>query len=137
MPSKSTVMKPLPSILLIDDDSAVRAGVCRILTAEAMHVVAARGVKDALEYISRHIPDLVITDLHMAPLAGWDLIAYLKSHHPKLPVFVVTALPPPAGGEGMDEIVAYFQKPLDLDALVAAVQRLFGASVPLRGGSIT
>ena len=116
-------MKPAPTVLLIDDDPSVRDSVCRVLDAEAMQVVAARGVKDALEHIFLHVPDLVVTDMCMAPLSGWDLIAYLKDQYPKLPVFVITALPLPFAGEGMEEIAAYFQKPLDLEALIAAVRR--------------
>ena len=116
-------MKPVPTVLLIDDDPSVRASVCRVLGAEAMQVIAARGVKDALEYIFRYVPDLVVTDMCMAPLSGWDLIAYLKDQYPALPVFVISALPLPFAGDGMERIGAYFQKPLDLDQLVAAIRR--------------
>jgi len=115
-------MKPAPTVLLIDDDPSVRASVCRVLGAEAMQVIAARGVKDALEYIFRYVPDLVVTDMCMAPLSGWDLIAYLKDQYPALPVFVISALPPPFAGDEMEKIGAYFQKPLDLDQLVAAIR---------------
>jgi CheY-like chemotaxis protein len=57
----------------------------------------------------------------MIPLAGWDLIAHLRSRHPALPIFVITALPMPLEGEGMSDISAYFQKPIDLDRMIAAL----------------
>jgi two-component system response regulator GlrR len=125
----ATTRKPKPTVLLVDDDSSVRNGISRVLVAEGLRVVAARGVKDALEHIARNTPDLVITDLCMAPLSGWDLIVHLESHFPALPIFVVTALPPvkSAGGvsHGAD---AFFQKPLNLDVLLAAIGNQLGLS---------
>ncbi len=125
-PARGAAGRPDPTILLVDDDSSVRGSICRVLRAEAIHVIAARGVKDALDHLFWHTPQLVITDLYMAPLAGWDLIAFLRSRHPGLPVFVITALARPFAGEVMDEIAAYFQKPLDLEVFVAAIRRQLG-----------
>jgi len=118
--------KPSPFVLVVDDDLPVREGICRVLGSEALQVVAARGVKDALEHIFRHTPDLIITDMCMAPLAGWDLIAHLRSQYRDLPIFVVTALPVTVMGKVMRDIQAYFQKPLDLDALVSAIRSQLG-----------
>lgn len=116
-------MKRAPTVLLVDDDAAVRLSIGRVLRAEAIQVVLARGVKDALEHIARQTPSLVLTDMCMGPLAGWDLIAHLRNHHPDLPIFVISAIPSPLGHEGIRPTEAYFQKPLDLDVLVAAIRR--------------
>ena len=116
-----------PTILLVDDDAAVRDSVARVLTAESMHVVAARGAKDALEHIFRNTPDLVVTDLCMAPLTGWDLIVHLRDRFPALPIFVVSALPQHTAGVARCDAEAFFQKPLDLDALLAAIRRQLAA----------
>jgi DNA-binding NtrC family response regulator len=119
--------KSEPAVLLVDDDSSVRKGISRVLIAEGLQVVTARCVKDALECISREIPDLVITDLCMAPLSGWDLMVHLNSRYPALPVFVVTALPPAQSAGGADHVAdAFFQKPLNLEALLAAIRTQFG-----------
>lgn len=112
-----------PSVLLVDDDSSVRAAISRVLATEALEVNTARGVKDALEQIHRHVPDLVITDLRMAPLSGWDLIAYLKLRYPRLPIFVITAQRPLFAGDAEGSSDALFQKPLDFDALLAAIRQ--------------
>jgi len=123
----ATTPKSKPTVLLVDDDSSVRLSISRVLGTEGLQVVAARGVKDALECIARNIPDLVVTDLCMAPLSGWDLIVYLESRFPALPIFVVTALPPVksarGAGNGAD---AFFQKPLNLDVLLAAIRNQLG-----------
>lgn len=125
----------MPAILLVDNDSLVRNSLCRALGAEALQVTAARGVKDALDYLFRHTPDLVIMDMCMAPLAGWDLIAHLRSRHPALPIFLITALPRSLVGEDIREIAAYFKKPFDLAALIMAIQRQLGQSGSGHGSS--
>ncbi len=114
-----------PIILLVDDDAAVRNSVGRVLTSEGLHIVTARGAKDALEYIYGNTPDLVVTDLCMAPLTGWDLIKHLHDRHPALPIIVITALSPQTAGVAKRDTAAFFQKPLDLDALLAAIRRQF------------
>lgn len=114
--------KGKPTVLLVDDDFSVCKSVCRVLSAEALQVVTANGVKDALNHIFRNTPNLVLTDLCMAPLTGWDFIFHLKNNYPTLPIFVVTALSRRAAG-GVDGIAtAFFQKPLDFDALLAAIR---------------
>jgi two-component system response regulator PrrA len=117
-------------VLLVDDDAAVRKSIGRALTTEGLRVVQARGVKDALDYLSLIRPDLVITDLCMALLSGWDLIAYLRDHFPALPIVVITALPAESAGGANEAAAAFFQKPLDLDTLLAAIQRELNWSRP-------
>ena len=125
-----------PTVLLVDDDSSVRNSVCRVLTSEGLQVVPARGVKDALDYLALKTPDFVITYLCMALLSGWDLIAHLRDHYHSLPIVVITALPPQSAGGANEAAAAFFQKPLDLDALLAAIQRELKWSRPSQGASL-
>ena len=125
-----------PTVLLVDDDSSVRDSVCRVLASEGLQVVPARGVKDALDYLALKTPDLVITDLRMALLSGWDLIAHLRDHYHSLPIVVITALPAESAGGASETADAFFQKPLDLDALLAAIQRALNWSRPSQRASL-
>jgi two-component system response regulator MprA len=114
------------SILVVDDDPAVREGLRRVLMTEGWEIVAVSGGEEALEYLQSHQPDLIITDLSMAAVSGWDLLFHENLQRPSLPVFVITALPPDAIG-GADQFAhAFFQKPLDFDALIAAIRRHLG-----------
>jgi DNA-binding response OmpR family regulator len=115
--------------LVVDDDSAIRESLARALVAELLEVVVARGVKDALEQISRNPPDLVVTDLGMAPLSGWDLIFHLGGRYPATPVIVLSARPP-SRGERLDAVAAYFQKPVEISALLQAIRRQIGRPNP-------
>jgi len=136
LPPAVAVEKPAPTVLLVDDDSSVRTSLGRVLLAEGLQLMTARGVKDALEHISRHAPDLVITDLCMAPLSGCDLITHLANKFPALPVFVITALPLQSAG-GVERLAAgFFQKPLNLEAVFAAIRRALGVVGPAPRASI-
>jgi DNA-binding NtrC family response regulator len=111
------------TILLVDDDAAVLESLRRVLITEGLHVITARSGEEALACIERQSPRLVITDLCMATVTGWDLLYHEHFERPGVPFFVITALPPKATGGADTFATEFFQKPLDLDALIAAVHR--------------
>jgi len=114
------------TILLVDDDPAVLEALRRVFQLEGWDVAAAPGGAEALEYLQSHSPDLMITDLSMASVNGWDLLFHESFQRPDLPLFVITALPLSTVC-GADKFAhEFFQKPLDLDALIAAVRRYLG-----------
>lgn len=114
------------TILLVDDDPAVRAGLGRVLATKGWRIVSAANGEEALERLAEQQPDLMITDLRMAEVSGWDLLFHENMQRPNLPIFVITALPPPVAGGADHFATAFFPKPLDLDALVAAIHRCLG-----------
>jgi DNA-binding NtrC family response regulator len=111
------------TILLVDDDAAVLESLRRVLITEGLHVITARSGEEALAFLETHSPSLVITDLCMATVTGWDLLYHEHFERPGVPFFVITALPPKATGGADTFATEFFQKPLDLDALIAAVHR--------------
>jgi DNA-binding NtrC family response regulator len=113
------------AILLVDDDRAVLESLRRVLSMEGWQVFTAADGEEALGFLAEREPDLLITDLRMVGVSGWDLLFHEKMQRPKLPIFVISALPP-AAVEGADRIATrFFQKPLDLELLVAAIHRHF------------
>jgi DNA-binding NtrC family response regulator len=113
---------PRPTILLVDDDTPVRESLRRVLTGAQFNVIAAAGGDEALRLIEQHEPDLMITDLCMASVDGWDLLVRENGIRPTLPIFVITALPA-SETCGADKIATeFFQKPVDLDALLGAIR---------------
>ena len=112
-----------PTILLIDDDPGICDALSRVLIMEGWRVVTATSGEQALERLQTLEPDLMITDLCMARINGWDILFHEKLQHPQLPILVITALPPQAT-HGADEFATqFFQKPLDLDVMIAAIHR--------------
>ena len=119
-------------ILLVDDDPSVLKSLERVLATEGWKVVTAANGEEALERLAEREPDLMITDLRMGDVSGWDLLFHENMQRPNLPIFVITALPPMAVG-GADHFAAeFFQKPLDLDKLVAAIRGRLGAVPSMR-----
>lgn len=118
------------TILLIDDDPAVCAALHRVLSLEGWNVLTALSGEDALHRIQASEPDLMITDLWMTKINGWDLLFHEKLQRPWLPIFVITALPRSATHDADKIATEFFQKPLDLDALIAAVHRHLGTPPP-------
>ena len=79
-------------VLVVDDEPHTRAFICDGLSAlgitdDALGVSTA---DEALAEISRHMPDLVITDVRMPGLNGLDLARYLRQTYPETKVIVIT-----------------------------------------------
>jgi two-component system response regulator GlrR len=117
------------TILLIDDDPSVRESLRRVLALQGWRVVVAAGGAEALACIAADRPDLVISDLRMATVTGWDLLFHERLERPEVPFFVITALPPKATGGAESFATEFFQKPLDLEALIAAIRRYLPVTV--------
>jgi DNA-binding NtrC family response regulator len=110
------------TVLLLDDDLTVRESLQRVLRAAQLEVIATAGGDEALKYLLKPEVALVITDLRMAPIDGWDFLFHCRIGRPSLPVFVVSGVPLQSCG-GADRLAtAYFQKPVNLDTLLEAVQ---------------
>jgi YesN/AraC family two-component response regulator len=79
-------------ILIIDDDEFILFGLSKAI---AMHskepqILTARHGKQALEILQSHQVDLVVTDLKMPIMNGYQVVDYVNKFHPCLPVFVMT-----------------------------------------------
>jgi len=117
------------TILLVDDDRAVLESLSRVFAMEGWQIVTAANGEEALERLAQKQPDLMITDLCMFGISSWNLLFYEKLNQPNLPISVITALPP-TSVEGADRFAtSFFQKPLDLDAMLVAIRHLFADSL--------
>jgi DNA-binding response OmpR family regulator len=113
---------------LVDDDFSVRESLQRVLASEGLNVVTAASGEDALTQLATLRPALVITDLCMHAVSGWDLVFHYHLHEAGLPFFVITALSPREAG-GVDALAdRFFQKPLNLETLLTAVRERLAAS---------
>jgi two-component system, chemotaxis family, sensor kinase CheA len=93
-PPKMALGQPLPSILVVDDSMTTRALEKSILEANGYLVrVAVDGV-EALDCLGKEKVDLVITDIQMPRMDGFDLLEAMKKNPDlnKIPVIVVTSL---------------------------------------------
>jgi CheY-like chemotaxis protein len=112
------------TILLVDDDPAVRRMLLRILEDEDYSVVPAADGAEAVEIASSSPPDLLLLDLNLPNQSGWDTFRQLTADQPQLPVIIITArsnqiFPALASGVG-----ALMEKPLDLPKLLRMIRHL-------------
>ena len=113
--------RPHAVVLLVDDDPAVLESLRRVFALEGLHVVTADGGERALELLDSLHPHLVITDLCMGEVSGWDLVFHHHLHQTGLPFFVISALSALEAG-GVENLAAgFFQKPLNLEELLGAI----------------
>jgi CheY-like chemotaxis protein len=107
---------------VVDDDQAIREVIAEVLRDEGYEVVCAENGIQALDALRRdHRPNLVLLDLMMPVMSGWEVLEELQADDQlsRIPVVVVSAMHAP----GVREHLA---KPIDLDRLLATVGRLTG-----------
>ncbi len=114
------------SILFVDDDDATRLLVPTVLKRVAGEIVVASDGQEAIEQLQKRPFDLLVTDLKMPRMDGWELIQASKALKSPPALIVVTA----HVGESQlhQEVEALLYKPVPLPDLVAAVERVAARS---------
>jgi GAF domain-containing protein len=126
-PTVSVPATPL-RILLIDDDAPIREVIAEILREDGHQVEQAAHGREGLARMSNGAIDLVITDLGMPEVTGWDIIRAAKDHQPPMPIGLVTGWGDdpdgrPADCQRPDFVLA---KPVTQAALRLALGRIAG-----------
>lgn len=86
-----TAPGPLPLVLVVDDELAVRRVLATSLPAHGFRVVEAEDGASALRQAEQYVPDLVVLDLGLPDRDGMDVLRDLRVEHPHMPVLVLTA----------------------------------------------
>ena len=113
------------TVLVVDDDPAIRELLSMALEGDGYRVVCARNGRDALAKVRRDPPDAILLDIMMPTMDGW---CFLKEHRTlsaecRAPVLVMTAV----GGSCMARQLGardFLAKPFDLDILLGKVAAL-------------
>ena len=117
-------------IVVADDSISVRKFVGRMLEKNGYRVKLAADGMEAAELVTQHGCHLVITDLEMPRMTGYELMVQLRQSPStrRIPVMVVTSR---AGAKHRDRAMkegatAFLTKPVQEDQLIAAVEQLMG-----------
>ena len=113
-------------ILVVDDEKNIRFLLKETLLLEGYTVFEARGGKEALSIFEREHIDLVIVDIMMPGMDGYEFTRILREADKKLPILMISAKQLPADRKlgfiaGIDD---YMSKPLDPEELVLHVRSL-------------
>lgn len=76
-------------ILVVDDDAANLRMASHILTAEGMRVSCLKSGEDALRFLQENRPDLILLDIHMSGMDGFETIAAVRSNEKTADILVI------------------------------------------------
>jgi two-component system OmpR family response regulator len=121
------MIKP-PSLLVVEDDLAVREAIIRVLETEHYEVSSAACSKEALRHFDDKKIDVVILDLSLGQEQGWEIFKALKSCQPDLPIIVTSACSEQLAHSSANQAIGVLEKPFDVPLLLNLLKR---ASEPM------
>lgn len=133
---KRTAVK---DVLIVDDEEPFLQSVTEGLAAAMpeLNVITATNGKQALEMLRTAVLDLVITDLKMPEMDGFEFLERLRQRLPNVRVIVLSLLDGEEVRRRIDRlgVERYLEKPLDLQTLLWAIEGDEAAPV-ISGGSV-
>jgi two-component system response regulator MprA len=125
------------TLLLAEDDRAVRESLVRALGLEGYDIVAVGNGAEALEAVGRTTPDVVVLDVSMPIVDGLTVCKVLRADGNKVPILMLTART-----ETRDRVAGldagaddYLPKPFELDELLARLRALLRRTQPVEAGN--
>jgi two-component system capsular synthesis sensor histidine kinase RcsC len=117
---------PSRRILVIDDDPRVRGTIAGLLRAAGHRITEAANGGEGLLRFTEEPAELVLTDLSMPEVTGWDVAAAVKARVPTCPVVLLTGwadrqTEEPAGPDLVDRIL---HKPVRLQELLQVIEEV-------------
>ncbi len=114
----------MPRILIVDDEPAMVRGLEDNLRFEGYQTLSATNGREGLALAVQEGPDLILLDVMMPELSGWDVLRVLAKRGFDIPVIMLTAR-----GEELDRVLGlelgaddYIAKPFSLRELLARVR---------------
>ncbi len=123
-------------ILVVEDDAAILQVLCVFLKFAGFEVLGVSNGQDAMHVMREFCPHLIVLDLMMQPVSGFEVLDWLRANRitPPLPVLVLTALTGLTEQvHGFEEgAIEYMTKPAQPSALVERIRTILSLSVEQR-----
>ncbi len=123
-------------ILIADDDREVRESLAQVLEAEGYAVSLAKTGREAFAALRSQPADLVLLDIKMPKVGGWEALEMMSVLNPFLPVILITGFPGARERGQSVGVEAVLEKPLDLPLLLQTIRRLLAETERKRAGRI-
>lgn len=118
---------PRRTLLVVEDDKELREYYRTVLSLEGYDVVESANGLDALRCIDSAPPDLIVLDLGLPEITGYEILTEvsMQAFTRRIPIVVVTGTV-----ERLDHlpVECVLRKPITSDALIQAVRRCLGSS---------
>ena len=119
-------------ILVVDDEPTIVALLHENLKSEGYEVQSAKDGFDALAQMQEVLPDLLITDLKMPNMSGFELLSVIRRRHPQISTIAISGEFEQPAAEQLGVLAdAFFSKPCGPKDLFAKIKELLSAA-PLR-----
>lgn len=114
-------------ILIVDDAAFSRRMIRKALQTQGYEVLEATNGSEGLDMARSHNPDLILTDLLMPDINGFDLIKSLQEQGLKIPTIIVTAdIQESSRQQGLDlKVAGFINKPPSSEELNNTIQQIF------------
>jgi len=113
-------------ILVVEDDLVLKRLFCTVLTKHGFHTLEAENGEEALDILDKETVSLVVTDVMMPKMNGYELTELIRSYDVKMPILMITAK-----GEINDKQIGfssgiddYMVKPIDVNEMIFRVEAL-------------
>ncbi|WNR44846.1 response regulator transcription factor [Paenibacillus roseipurpureus] len=119
------------TILLVEDEEVIRKGLVNLIgqvSSDFTVVYEAAHGREALDYLARNVPDVLITDIRMREMDGLELIAKVREQHADMQIIIISGYGDFAYAQkalrlGVSD---YLLKPIDRMMLVTALDKIHG-----------
>jgi two-component system response regulator HydG len=128
------------TVLLVEDERAVREVLERWLVESGRCVVACRTFQEAKAYLAAHTPDLLVTDIRLRDYNGLQLVLHMCEKHPATACLVMTGHDDPVLRKEAEHLHArYLVKPFARSDFLAEIENLASGeeapTSPVRNGT--
>lgn len=112
-------------MLVVEDDVQLREAIIDTLNLQKIKTFEACSAEEAIEFLKRNSVNMILSDISMGELSGFDLLNHVKSQYPSIPMVLMTAF-----GEVEKAVQAiqqgatdYLVKPFEVDMLLETVNQ--------------
>jgi DNA-binding response OmpR family regulator len=121
------VLRPRKKVLIVDDEPNVREFLSEALEGAGYDTLTAQDARDGLEKALFARPDLILLDIMMPGMDGWQMLSCLRreARAKHIPVVMLTARSETESVVRSQElnVLDYFIKPVDPEELIAFIRR--------------
>ncbi len=120
----------MPRILIVDDNEDNRDVLARRLQRRGFDIATAIGGREAVQQASDDAPDLILMDMNMPELDGWQATGQIRANGVTVPIIALTAHAMQGDRERAIEAgcTDYHTKPVELDKLMELIEKLLSNS---------
>ncbi len=120
----------MPKVLIADDSMFQRSTLTKAVKSLGYEVIAAKNGRECLDAVAEHAPDVVLLDLNMPVLNGFEVLEALQTQESTVPVVVISADIQESSKERCRNLGArdILSKPFPAQKLAALLTELTGAS---------